>query len=153
MTSSGGWTPHPAGSNSLRMRRALLLPAAALVLACAGAPSGAPDACPAAWDHAEGVLRAGLARYVRGMDAYVAAAAPGSSTAAAQARAAAAADAWSAQHREPFLAACRAAPPERTRCLLAAEAAPDLTACGEGDLVQSFSDEVLPAFSAGKLAG
>lgn len=128
----------------IRLAAAALL---AATTACASAPRREVAACPGAWTHVEATLRAGLATYEDGLGRYVAAAVPGGDVSAGRARAAAAAERWAASHREGFLAGCRAGAPALPACTLGAGSAADLHGCGLGPLVQSFSDEVLPAFA------
>jgi hypothetical protein len=127
--------------------------AAALLLAtaCASAPRAGSTDCARAWTGVESALHAGLARYQDGLSRYVAATIPGGDAAPGRARAAAAAERWSAAHREPFLERCASAGPGLAPCAAAARTPDDLHACGLSAEVQSFSDEVLPAFAVDPL--
>jgi hypothetical protein len=127
------------------------LAAALAVAALGGCATGGPapsPSCGAAFDHADAILRAGLASYVGQMGRYAAARDPGTTTAGAEERARRRADAWTREHRPGFVAACRAWPEERVRCALMADVPRVLSACGLEDLVTSFTDEVVATFAA-----
>ncbi|HEX9050211.1 MAG TPA: hypothetical protein VF841_06715 [Anaeromyxobacter sp.] len=111
---------------------------AALALGgCAGARTGEGRSCAAAYDHADGVLRRTLARSVGP-------AAPGNLGATVeQERLRARMDAWSEQHRQDVVSECGSWAEEQYRCVLGAQSAQALAGCGLGDLVSSFTTDVL----------
>jgi hypothetical protein len=131
-------------------------PAAALLVlsltACAGAPRARPEADPAArcgeaWRHVDGLLADGLTTYLDGMRRYAAARNPELSVVNAEGRARDRASAFGAQHRPGFEAGCASWPEERVRCVLAAQAPPDLAGCGLEPLVRAFTDDVVAAYA------
>lgn len=128
--------------------RSLAVALAAAILGCATAPAHEARSCGAAFDRADAVLREGLATYVAEMKRYAQARDPGTRTAGAEERARVRADAWTAERRPRVVAACGAWPEERVRCVLAAGSPQDLSACGLGELVSSFTDEVVATFAA-----
>jgi hypothetical protein len=133
----------------LLARSLVLLAAAAAALggcATAGPPPAPP--CAAAFDHADALLRDGLASYVGEIKRYAGARDPELSTAAPEKRTWARADAWTARQRPEFLAACRAWPEDQVRCVLVADVPRVLSACGLEALVTSFTDDVVATFAA-----
>ncbi len=115
--------------------------AAALGLACASARSSGGRSCENADDRVTQVLGRALDRYVAGSTG----AAPGSADAAVDEQAARTRlDAWSEQHRREFVSSCRGWTRDRYTCVLGAQSAQALAACGLGDVVRSFETEVLP---------
>lgn len=138
----------PARVRSLPLAAAL----AAALGGCAGAQRPSPRApaadCGPAFDHADRVLRDGLAAYVERMKAYAASRDPGATTAGAEARTRERADAWTAEHRPRFAAQCEGWPEEQRRCVRAADSPQALSACGLDELVTSFTDDVVATFAA-----
>ncbi len=124
-----------------RIPAPLVAVAAALALAgCAGARSSEARSCATADDHVNRVLGRALARYA----AATTGAAPGSSAATIeQERARARLDAWSEQQRRDVISSCGRWTEEQYRCVLGAQSAQALSACGLGDLVSSFETSVL----------
>jgi hypothetical protein len=123
--------------------------AAAIALGgCAAARTVPTGPCESAFQHADGVLRQALATYVREMKRFAATRDPGVSTARAEERVSSRADAWSDAHRRDVVSACGAWPEDQLRCVASAQSPQSLTACGLGELVSSFTDEVLASFAA-----
>ncbi len=130
------------------MPLAAALAAARALGGCATARSAPAQPCETAFQHADGVLRRALARYVADMKRFAAARDPGASTLVAEERVRTRADAWSDAHRREVVSACGAWPEEQLHCVVGAESPQALSACGLGDLVSSFTDEVLATFAA-----
>jgi len=125
--------------------------AAAVMLGLAGCATPAPrpaESCDAAFDHADALLREGLATYVGEIRRYAHARDPELSTASAEERAWSRADAWTASRRPGFVAACRSWPGDQVRCVLVADVPRVLSACGLEALVKSFTDDVVAEFAA-----
>jgi hypothetical protein len=134
-------------------RQPAALAAAILLAGCAArhapasvAPAGSPR-CEAAFAHADALLRAGLDTFMADMTRYVQVGKPRADTSAAAARARAEADAYAARRRPAFVEGCGTWPEEKLRCVEAASAPPELSACGEEPLVKGFTDEVVAVFS------
>ena len=127
--------------------RSLVAAVAAALGACATSGPRPSDACGAAFDRVNGILRESFATYAAGIRVYASARDPELSTARAEERAWARADAWAARERPAFLAACRTWPEDRARCVQAADDPKLLSACGLEPVVQSFTDDVVEAFA------
>jgi hypothetical protein len=134
-------------------RTAVALLAAILLAGCAArrapataAPAGSPR-CEAAFAHADALLRAGLETFMADMTRYVKVGNPRADTSQAMERTRAEADAFAARRRPAFVEGCASWPEERLRCVTAASAPPELSACGEEPLVKAFTDEVVAVFS------
>ena len=128
--------------------RSLAVAAVAALAGCTTAGPRPAQSCEAAFDHADALLRDGLATYVGEIRRYAGARDPELSTAAPERRAWARADAWTARQRPEFLAACRTWPEEQVRCVLLADIPRVLSACGLEPLVTSFTDDVVATFAA-----
>ncbi len=114
--------------------------ASVLAAGCATAPSGQSRSCESAYQHTDQVLRRALGRYVAGTTG----APPGDvSTTIEQERTRARMDAWSEQHRRDTVASCGSWTEDQYRCVLGAQSAQALAGCGLGDLVSSFTTDVL----------